>query len=240
MRSTRWMFTLCVSAGLLGWVATAGQRAGSGRYHSNDTQLREFATAAPPPVYPPASRRNKRAGVAVAEILINARGTPESVAIIQSPDADTGRAVHDALMRWTFRPLGLDGQGRIIFYFHMKGARGLVLSPAEMRAILNPAAATVKREDEKAAKPITEAELRAISGRPGPVLLDIRDRQTFGEGHAKGALNIPLKELLARGPAELSMSRHVVIDCRDPPDLCAVAAHQLVSSGFGRVSILQR
>jgi hypothetical protein len=32
---------------------------------------------------------------------------------------------------------------------------------------------------------------------------DIRDRETFGEGHEKGAVNIPFEEVLLRGPAEL-------------------------------------
>jgi hypothetical protein len=30
------------------------------------------------------------------------------------------------------------------------------------------------------------------------------------------------------------------IDCRDPPDVCAIAAHQLTSSGFSQISILRR
>jgi len=70
--------------------------------------------------------------------------------------------------------------------------------------------------------------------------LDIRDRETFGEGHEKGAVNIPLTELLARGPAELPAARHLVIDCRDAPDFCAIGAHFLTSSGFALVSILRR
>jgi rhodanese-related sulfurtransferase len=72
------------------------------------------------------------------------------------------------------------------------------------------------------------------------LLLDIRDREAFGEGHEKGALNIPMDELLSRGPAEIGASRHVVIDCRDPLDFCAIAVHFLASSGFNQVSILRR
>jgi putative ABC transport system permease protein len=83
-------------------------------------------------------------------------------------------------------------------------------------------------------------DIKQISTKPGPLLLDIRDRETFAEGHEKGALNIPLKELLARGPAEIKASRHVVIDCLDAPDFCSVAAHFLTSSGFKQVSILRR
>jgi rhodanese-related sulfurtransferase len=143
-------------------------------------------------------------------------------------------------MKWTFKPLGPASEGTLVFYFHMKGREGVVLSPAEMRAVLNPTAKNVKREEEPQARPITQAEFRALPTKPGPLLLDIRDRVTFGEGHEKGAVNIPLRELLPRGPAELPAARHIVIDCRDPPDFCAVGAHFLTSSGFTLVSILQR
>jgi len=70
--------------------------------------------------------------------------------------------------------------------------------------------------------------------------LDIRDRDTFGEGHDEGAVNIPFGEVLTRGPAELPVSRRIVIDCRDPLEFCAMAVHWLASSGFGQVSILRR
>lgn len=81
---------------------------------------------------------------------------------------------------------------------------------------------------------------RALSTQSSTLLLDIRDRQTFGEGHEKGAVNIPFEEVLLRGPAELPVSRHIVIDCRDPLDLGAMAVHWLASNGFGQVSILRR
>ena len=109
-----------------------------------------------------------------------------------------------------------------------------------MRAVTNPGAKNVKREDEPPVKHITDAEFRALSTQSSTLLLDIRDRETFGEGHEKGAVNIPFEELLLRGPAELPVSRHIVIDCRDPLDFCAMAVHWLASNGFGQVSILRR
>jgi len=121
-----------------------------------------------------------------------------------------------------------------------QGPRGVVLSPVEMREVTNPGAKNVKREDEPPAKHITDADFRALSTRSNTLLLDIRDRETFGEGRDKGAVNIPFEEVLTRGPAELPVSRHIVIDCRDPLEFCAMAVHWLASSGFGQVSILRR
>ncbi len=91
----------------------------------------------------------------------------------------------------------------------MKGRDGVVLSPAEMRDGDQPwCEATQPGEHEPPAKLITEAEFRKVSTLSSPLLLDIRDRETFAEGHEKGAVNIPFwSEILARAPAELPSDR---------------------------------
>jgi rhodanese-related sulfurtransferase len=179
--------------------------------------------------------------VVVAAVLFDEKGATGAVEIVQSPDAETGRAVRDAVMQWKIRPMmSIAGSGTLAFYFHMKGRDGVVLSPDEMRELTNPNAKKVKREDEPPVKHITAAEFRALSTQSNTLLLDIRDRETFADGHEKGAVNIPFEEVLMRGPAELPMSRHVVIDCRDPLEICAMSVHWLVSEGFGQVSILRR
>jgi rhodanese-related sulfurtransferase len=78
------------------------------------------------------------------------------------------------------------------------------------------------------------------STRQTPLVLDIRGRETFSEGHDQGAVNIPWRELSTRGPAELPASGHIVIDCRDSAQACDIGAHILTSSGFTRVYILSR
>jgi rhodanese-related sulfurtransferase len=98
----------------------------------------------------------------------------------------------------------------------------------------------VARADEPPVRSLTRPEYQALSNRVRAVVLDVRDRETFAEGHEQGAVNIPFGEILARAAAELRVSRPVVIDCRDPDDVCAMVAHQLTSSGFSRVSILRR
>jgi TonB family protein len=239
-----WLLVSVVLSGTLTHALPATHRqtvAPTRRFTTGDKQIRELAITSPPPVYPRASLAKRVAGVVVAAVLFDATGATEAVEILQSPDAETGRAVRDAIMQWKIRPMmGMAGRGTLAFYFHLKGRDGVVLSPAEMRALTNPGANDVKREDEPPVKHITDAEFRALSRRSRTLLLDIRDRETFGEGHEKGALNIPFEEVLMRGPAELRVSRHVVIDCRDPLELCAMAVHWLASSGFGQVSILRR
>jgi TonB family protein len=209
---------------------------------TSDRQLRESAITSPAPEYPRASLAKRVTGVVVAAVLFNDKGANETVDIIQSPDAETGRAVRDAVMQWKIKPMmaGLTAKATLAFYFHMKGRHGVVLNPAEMRAVISPGAKNVKREDEPPVKHITDVEFRALSIQSSTLLLDIRDRETFGEGHEKGAVNIPFEEVLLRGAAELPVARHIVIDCRDPLDLCAMAVHWLVSNGFGQVSILRR
>ena len=250
MTRTAFALWLCASGvipGTLGHVVPAAeQKVDAGRrFKTGDPQLRELATVSPAPAYPPASLAKKVTGVVVAGIRFDPKGATEAVDVVQSPDADTGRAVHDTLMRWAFRPTtGMPGEGILFFYFHMKGRDGVVLSPAQMRDVINPGAKPThtRPEQEPPPKLITEAEFRKVSTLSSTLLLDIRDRETFAEGHEKGAVNIPFwsGEILARAPAELPMTRHVVIDCRDPLDLCALAVHQLTSEGFSQVSVLRR
>jgi rhodanese-related sulfurtransferase len=241
MTKTVFALSLAVIGIVAGAASHAQQIRKDTRFKTNDEGLRKLATTSPAPTYPPASLAKKVAGVVVAGVLFDAKGAPEVVDILQSPDAETSRAVRDAVMQWKFGPhMGLPGRGILFFYFHLKGPQGVVLSPPEMRAVTNPGLQNVKREDEPPVKYLTDAEFRTLAARSNPLLLDVRDRETFGEGHEKGAVNIPLEELSSRGPAELPVSRHVVIDCRDPLDFCAIAVHFLASAGFGQVSILRR
>lgn len=247
MRITKTMCAIWTAAGLVmagtlthDLSAVREQTVPSPRFTTSDAHLRELAISSPPPIYPRASLAKRVTGVVVAAVLFDQKGAPAAVDIVQSPDAETGRAVRDALMQWKLRPLASSADAILAFYFHMKGQTGVVLTPAEMREVISPGAKRVKREDEPPLKQITEAELRALSTQSSTLLLDVRDRQTFGEGHEKGAVNIPFRELLLRGPAELPVARHIVIDCRDPMELCAMGVHWLVSNGFGQVSILRR
>lgn len=47
----------------------------------------------------------------------------------------------------------------------------------------------------------------------GAVLLDVRTREEFADGHVEGALNIPVQELSAR-LHELRKGQNVVVYCR--------------------------
>jgi TonB family protein len=138
----------CASSIILATItltATGGQTERVRRIGSNDSGLRKLAITAPTPTYPPASLKKKVAGVVVAAIRADPKGATEAVEILQSPDAETGRAVHDAVMRWTFKPMGAYGlEGTVMFYFHRIGSRGAVLSPAEMREVINPGVKDVK------------------------------------------------------------------------------------------------
>lgn len=232
---TKTMWVLWFAAGIVfPQSVPSGARIGT-----SDAHLRQWAIASPPPRYPRASLAKRVTGVVVVTALFTEKGAPRAVDIIQSPDAETGRSVREALLLWKLKPMPVPVEATLAFYFQMKGQTGVVLNPVEMRALISPGAKNVKREDEPPVKHITEAEYHALSTQ-GTLLLDIRDRETFAEGHEKGAVNIPLREVLLRAPAELPVSRHVVIDCGEPLDSCAMAVHWLASNGFERVSILRR
>src|SRR5215472_9411923 len=101
------------------WILTSGFATAHPQYSNlpgvdtskpgimNDMTLRGIATAAPAPIYPAAALAKKVTGVAVAAILLDRNGHLQSLIVLQAPDDAIGQSVHDALMRWTFRPIGV-------------------------------------------------------------------------------------------------------------------------------------
>jgi TonB family protein len=214
----------------------------------NDQGLRQLAIEAPCPAYPSASLDNNVTGVVVATVRIDLNGQLRSVKIVESPDAATGRAVRDALMRWVFRPLVVPRAnvvtGDMIFYFHRAGDRGVVSSPEELQKIK---AVTTPTEKPPQAPPVVrvidEAELGRLRGTIAPVVLDVRSRAAHLRSHRDGAVNIPVRELQTRSGAELPRSRLIVIDCfaeQQYLGLCGMAVHVLTSHGFSEVAVLNR
>jgi len=81
-------------------------------------------------------------------------------------------------------------------------------------------------------------EIDSIVGRQ---LIDARDRLEFAKAHSPSALNIPRDELTTRGPAELSRSLPVYIDCRyDDQGECRVTGSLLGDAGFVKVVVVLR
>jgi TonB family protein len=210
---------------------------------TNDQGLRTLATSAPTPSYPPTSLERKVSGVVVAAVTLNENGRTRSVKILESPDNAIGRAVRDAVEQWVFRSIGVPVTGNLVFYFHIKGRQGLVSSPEEMKALNAVAANATQLEGKAAIKEIDEATLGSLQGALEPVVLDIRSRTAYLQRHREGAVNIPLRELLTRGGAELPRSGLIVIDCsaeNQKADFCEVATHFLTSAGFSQVAILRQ
>jgi TonB family protein len=207
-----------------------------------ESGIRRIAVNKPTPVYPPESLARKAGGVAVAAIASGPDGRVSMVTVLESPDAATGAAVRDALMKWEIPPATVSGRperygvaGKITFYFQPAG-RGRVASPEELPGGPKPepaggppstppgarpsgapaaprAAPIVVEHSAPAAAEIGEAEFRQLAATARPIVLDIRERDEFARGHRDGALNIPRDELAVRGYLELDRARPVVIDC---------------------------
>lgn len=211
----------------------------------NDQGLRGITTTAPAPSYPATSLGRKVTGVAVAAILIDQNGHLQSLKLLQAPDEAIGRSVHDALMRWTFRPTGIPMKGKLFFYFTIKRGAGTVESPEEM----SPTLAAIDRNTHPAAKQgddaihaIDETHLDVMRRTGKPSILDVRDRAAYQKEHRNGAVNIPVDELLQRALIELPLLAPVVVDCspEQPPSQCRMAGRMLMFEGFDKVSVLIR
>lgn len=245
--ATASLIVLCVGPIAGSLAATPGWIQGQdlSRFRSlktNDAGLRKLAVAAPTPIYPRRSLNRRVSGVAVIEVEVNSEGQVHGLKVVEAPDTEIAEAVQEAVRKWTFRSTGTPVRGTLIFYFRLHGVKGDVSSPAEMTALrdadTHPAADT-----RPSVRYINEEDLSKLLESSKPTILDIRHRSLFDQHHRQGALNIPLGELLTRAPNELSPSVLLVIDCF-PIDYeakaCAVAAHQVESSGVRQILILRR
>jgi rhodanese-related sulfurtransferase len=75
-------------------------------------------------------------------------------------------------------------------------------------------------------------------GEPAFTILDVRDRNTYNQGHIMGAMPMPVDELVARARASLDKSRDIYLYGASDEET-AQAAQQLRSNGFEHVSQLK-
>lgn len=54
------------------------------------------------------------------------------------------------------------------------------------------------------------------AGRPGLVLVDVRDREAWDKGHVPGAVHVPWREIAARAPGLVPRDALVVTYCWGP------------------------
>ncbi|MCW5314253.1 rhodanese-like domain-containing protein [Nostoc sp. KVJ3] len=74
-------------------------------------------------------------------------------------------------------------------------------------------------------------------GEPAFTILDVRDRNTFNEGHIMGAMPMPIDELVQRAVPSLDQSRDIYVYGANEEETTQ-AAQQLRSNGFKHVSQL--
>jgi TonB family protein len=101
--------------------------------------VRQAAINAPLPIYPKASIKSHHQGVAVAEVLLDAQGTPEAVTVLQAPDQATSDSVSSALKSWRIKPYkssskdGVVIRTRLIFYFKLDSSAPVVIDAQQSR-----------------------------------------------------------------------------------------------------------
>jgi rhodanese-related sulfurtransferase len=75
-------------------------------------------------------------------------------------------------------------------------------------------------------------------GEPAFTILDVRDRQTYNEGHIMGSMPMPLNELAERAVPSIAKSRDIYVYGTNDEE-SAQAAQVLRSAGFVHVSQLK-
>jgi DNA-binding transcriptional ArsR family regulator len=96
----------------------------------------------------------------------------------------------------------------------------------------------IYRKDRKALEGITFHELMSRLDDPALVVLDVRPRLEYAQGHIAGACSIPLDELAAR-LQEISPQQEIVAYCRGPYCVLADEAVDLLLAQGYQVRRLQ-
>jgi rhodanese-related sulfurtransferase len=92
-----------------------------------------------------------------------------------------------------------------------------------------------------AARELSKTDFEHLIASERPIVLDVRDRDSFHRASRPGAVNIPLDELALRAPFELANRTAVAIDCDGVPILsCRQAAMVLTDDGGRPVWLLPR
>ncbi|MBW4634545.1 MAG: rhodanese-like domain-containing protein [Iphinoe sp. HA4291-MV1] len=74
-------------------------------------------------------------------------------------------------------------------------------------------------------------------GQPAFTIIDVRERQTYNQGHISGAIPLPVSQLVERATISLAKERDIYI-YGDSDEQSANAAKALRDAGFSRVSEL--
>jgi len=230
--------------------------------------LRQHATTAPMPEYPPDALKQKVSGVVVAAVRFGSDGR-SNVEILESPNPQMGDAVRYAVSRWTVPGMDIRGQqqayavqGKLTFYFQIRNGKGRVLDPDQMPGgrprpvqrsgvpvsssgqpdLWTPQTkppASVHGSHGETLKTITVEAFRKQQEQH--VVLDFGERHAFKRGHWPGAFNIPLDELAVRGGPELPREKLIAIDCtQEDMQMCRLAGGRLVEQQFAKVVLLVR
>jgi len=97
--------------------------------------LRKHAVKKVLPAFPSEALNENAAGVAVAQIHIDQKGTLTSVGILQAPHPSIAQATLAAVKQWEFKFFPNEGgtpecfNGKLTFYFVIEDGRGYVKNP---------------------------------------------------------------------------------------------------------------
>ncbi len=86
---------------------------------------------------------------------------------------------------------------------------------------------------------LSESQIGRMLEQPDVTLLDIRDRDSFGQNHRSRSVNIPFDELEVRARHELNQRALLVVDCESGVETpCDAADTILRERGFHKIAYL--
>lgn len=90
----------------------------------------------------------------------------------------------------------------------------------------------------KAESSAQDLKARLEGGEPGLTIIDVRDRETYNDGHIMGAIPMPMDELVERAKSSLQVNRDIYVYGGSDQET-AQAANSLRQAGFMNVAELK-
>lgn len=134
----------------------------------------------------------------------------------------------------------VDANGVVTDFWRGKLTPGKEGEVFERMNLPNPVSMAEESRDEDAST-ISVGELEGLLKRGGQtVLLDVRERAAYKEGHLAQAKNIPLDEVSTRAPNELPLTAQVIVYCRHRDRQDSKRARRILyEQGFRNVLLLR-
>ena len=185
-----------------------------------------------------AAKLATKQGPIIMEVTIAADGNVRKVDVVEAADELAAADLARLIGSWSFASTRGSTRGTLTFVLRPRVANNAefeVIIPA--RAVgPTMAAAGWSLPQSASVVDVDEVDVSRLDS----VVIDVRRRELFAQGHRSGAINLPLASLTPES-ASLVSGRTVLLDCSYPePRNCRLASWVISRAGAKTITIIVR